>query len=81
VGGQNVHVAELSSAFARRGHRVSVYTRRDDPDLADTVETPQGYTDAVIAEQAPRQWNPAGMLTPGDLADHPRRAAFQDGLT
>jgi glycosyltransferase involved in cell wall biosynthesis len=44
AGGQNVHVAELSAALVRRGHDVSVYTRRDDPDLPDRVETPQGYT-------------------------------------
>jgi D-inositol-3-phosphate glycosyltransferase len=30
--GQNVHVAELSASIARRGHDVTVYTRRDDPD-------------------------------------------------
>jgi D-inositol-3-phosphate glycosyltransferase len=44
AGGQNVHVAELSAALARCGHQVSIYTRRDDPDLPDRVETPQGYT-------------------------------------
>ncbi|HKH53079.1 MAG TPA: glycosyltransferase [Mycobacterium sp.] len=44
AGGQNVHVAELSAALTRRGHTVTVYTRRDDPALADSVETPQGYT-------------------------------------
>lgn len=43
AGGQNVHVAELSSALARRGHDVMVYTRRDDPALAESVETPDGY--------------------------------------
>ncbi|MCW4385595.1 glycosyltransferase [Salinibacterium sp. SYSU T00001] len=37
AGGQNVHVAALSSALARRGHSVTVYTRRDDPALADRV--------------------------------------------
>ena len=31
AGGQNVHVAALSAALARRGHQVVVYTRRDDP--------------------------------------------------
>jgi D-inositol-3-phosphate glycosyltransferase len=44
AGGQNVHVAELSAALTRRGHRVTVYTRRDDPDLPERVETPQGYS-------------------------------------
>src|SRR5689334_7967422 len=44
AGGQNVHVAELSSAMTRRGHTVTVYTRRDDPTLPERVEMPQGYT-------------------------------------
>lgn len=44
AGGQNVHVAELSAALARRGHQVDVYTRRDDPKLPDRVVTAQGYT-------------------------------------
>lgn len=43
AGGQNVHVAELSAALARRGHDVVVYTRRDDPGLPDCVETEHGY--------------------------------------
>jgi len=43
AGERSTHVAELSAALARRGHRVTVYTRRDDPELPDTVETPQGY--------------------------------------
>ncbi|MGW0120319.1 glycosyltransferase [Streptomyces sp. NPDC003327] len=33
AGGQNVHVAQLAGALADRGHRVTVYTRRDDADL------------------------------------------------
>ncbi|MGV0741554.1 glycosyltransferase [Mycolicibacterium sp. XJ870] len=44
AGGQNVHVAALSAALARRGHRVAVYTRRDDPGLPERIETPDGYT-------------------------------------
>jgi D-inositol-3-phosphate glycosyltransferase len=44
AGGQNVHVAELSAALTRRGHQVTVYTRRDHPDLPERVETPHGYT-------------------------------------
>lgn len=44
AGGQNVHVAELSSALARRGHDVVVYTRRDDPGLPDCVDTEHGYS-------------------------------------
>lgn len=37
AGGQNVHVARLASALADRGHRVTVYTRRDARDLPDRV--------------------------------------------
>lgn len=44
AGGQNVHVAELSSALARRGHDVVVYTRRDDPRSPECIETGQGYS-------------------------------------
>ncbi|WP_101948604.1 glycosyltransferase [Mycobacterium sp. 3519A] len=44
AGGQNVHVAELSAALTRRGHTVTVYTRRDEPDLPERVDMPQGYT-------------------------------------
>jgi D-inositol-3-phosphate glycosyltransferase len=40
---QSVHVAQLSAALARRGHAVSVYTRRDDSELPEIVETRQGY--------------------------------------
>ncbi|MCT7660861.1 glycosyltransferase [Mycobacterium deserti] len=44
AGGQKVQVAEISAALARRGHLVTVYTRRDDPDLPERVDTPQGYS-------------------------------------
>ncbi|BBZ24092.1 glycosyl transferase [Mycolicibacter hiberniae] len=44
AGGQNVHVAELSAALARRGHDVEVYTRRDNPELRERVRTDRGYT-------------------------------------
>ncbi len=37
AGGQNVHVAALSEALARRGHLVTVYTRRDADDLPRRV--------------------------------------------
>lgn len=54
VGGQNVHVAELSAALARRGHHVEVYTRRDDPDLPERVDTEQGYTVIHVPSGPPR---------------------------
>jgi len=39
-----VHVAGLSTALARQGHQVTVYTRRDDRGLPERVETLEGYT-------------------------------------
>ena len=41
-GGQQTHVADLSIALAELGHEVRVYTRRDDPAVADEVTTPGG---------------------------------------
>src|SRR5215470_8811504 len=38
AGGQNLHVAELSTALAAAGHEVRVYTRRDSRKLPDIVE-------------------------------------------
>jgi D-inositol-3-phosphate glycosyltransferase len=43
AGGQNVHVARLAEALARRGHQVTVYTRRDSPYLPDVAHA-DGYT-------------------------------------
>jgi type III pantothenate kinase len=42
AGGQNVHVAALARALARRGAQVVVHTRRDDPALADRVSLGAG---------------------------------------
>ncbi|MDT0213864.1 glycosyltransferase [Rothia sp. ARF10] len=42
AGGQNVHVAALARELGRLGHEVDVYTRRDDPDLAERVELGPG---------------------------------------
>jgi glycogen synthase len=55
AGGQNVHVAELSATLARRGHDVEVYTRRDDPDLPERVETAHGYTVVHVPAGPPRR--------------------------
>jgi D-inositol-3-phosphate glycosyltransferase len=58
AGGQNVHVAALSAALARRGAEVVVHTRRDDPDLPARVEAAPGVTvehvDAGPAEPIPK---------------------------
>lgn len=64
AGGQNVHVAELSAALTRRGHTVTVYTRRDDPNLPERVEMPQGYT--VVHVPA----GPAECLPKDELLTH-----------
>jgi D-inositol-3-phosphate glycosyltransferase len=42
AGGQNVHVAALAEAMARRGAEVVVHTRRDDPGLAERVQLESG---------------------------------------
>ena len=42
AGGQNVHVAALASALADRGHRVTVFTRRDSRELPDRVPLRDG---------------------------------------
>jgi glycosyltransferase involved in cell wall biosynthesis len=46
AGGQNVHVAMLARALADRGHRVTVYTRRDDPSLPIRV----AFAPGVVVE-------------------------------
>ena len=37
AGGQNVHIASLAVELGRRGHEVTVYTRRDDARVPDRV--------------------------------------------
>ena len=49
AGGQNVHVAELAKALARRGHEVVVHTRRDDPHLPVRVPLAPG----VVVDHVP----------------------------
>jgi D-inositol-3-phosphate glycosyltransferase len=46
AGGQNVHVAMLARALADRGHRVTVYTRRDD----DAVPVRVPFAPGVVVE-------------------------------
>ncbi len=69
AGGQNVHVAELSAALGRRGHDVTVYTRRDDPDLPERVAfAPR--VEVVHVDAGPAVPIPKDELLPfmGDLA-------------
>jgi D-inositol-3-phosphate glycosyltransferase len=58
AGGQNVHVAALAAALARRGAEVVVHTRRDDPALPPRVEAAPGvaveHVDAGPAEPVPK---------------------------
>jgi glycosyltransferase involved in cell wall biosynthesis len=72
AGGQNVHVAALSTALARRGCEVVVHTRRDDPALAPRVRLAPGVTvDHVDA-------GPPAQLPKDELLPH--MAAFADEL-
>ncbi|MGM0928303.1 MAG: glycosyltransferase [Actinomycetota bacterium] len=70
AGGQNVHVAALSAALARRGHTVSVYTRRDDPLLPARVAMRPGV-EVVHINAGPPEPVPKDELLPfmGQLAD------------
>jgi len=65
AGGQNVHVACLAGALADRGHRVTVYTRRDAPDLPDRVRLREGvevhHVPAGPPEQLPKDELPPHM--------------------
>lgn len=70
AGGQNVHVAALSSSLAARGHHVTVYTRRDDPRLPAKVQVGPGLT-VVHVDAGPARHVPKDGLLPymGELAD------------
>ncbi|WP_413451746.1 glycosyltransferase [Georgenia phoenicis] len=63
AGGQNVHVAALATALARRGHDVAVYTRRDDPDLPEQVEMLPGVQ-VVHVPAGPARVLPKDQLLP-----------------
>jgi D-inositol-3-phosphate glycosyltransferase len=69
AGGQNVHVAALSEALARRGHSVTVYTRRDAEDLPARVKAAPGL-EVVHVDAGPPCHIPKDELLPfmGDLA-------------
>jgi glycosyltransferase involved in cell wall biosynthesis len=63
AGGQNVHVAALSEALVRRGHGVTVYTRRDAPDLPPRVRVGPGL-DVVHVDAGPARHIPKDELLP-----------------
>ncbi|MFJ6356936.1 glycosyltransferase [Pseudarthrobacter oxydans] len=70
AGGQNVHVAALSEALARRGHHVTVYTRRDATELPARVRVGHRL-EVVHVEAGPARHVPKDGLLPfmGELAD------------
>jgi D-inositol-3-phosphate glycosyltransferase len=67
AGGQNVHVAALACALARRGAEVVVHTRREDPDTPRRVALHPGVEVDLVgagpAERVPKDellpWMPA----------------------
>ncbi|WP_430780113.1 glycosyltransferase [Actinoplanes sp. G11-F43] len=63
AGGRNVQVADLSDALAALGHDVHVYTRREDPDVAEVVVTPSGVQVIHIAA-GPARPIPSDLLLP-----------------
>ncbi|MBN3929765.1 glycosyltransferase [Streptomyces verrucosisporus] len=71
-GGQNVYVAQLSKELARRGHQVTVHTRRDSPEPPDRVPLAPG----VIVEHVPA--GPPRPVPKDELLPH--MTAFGDHL-
>jgi D-inositol-3-phosphate glycosyltransferase len=63
AGGQNVHVAALSEALARRGHTVTVYTRRDATELPARVKVGRRL-DVVHVDAGPACHVPKDELLP-----------------
>jgi glycosyltransferase involved in cell wall biosynthesis len=61
AGGQNVHVAALAEGLARRGHDVTVFTRRDDESLPERVVVQPGY-DVVHVPAGPARVAPKDDL-------------------
>jgi D-inositol-3-phosphate glycosyltransferase len=79
AGGQNVHVAALSAALARRGAEVVVHTRRDDPDLPPRVDAGPGVTVEHV-DAGPAEPIPKDDLLPymDEFADRLRRSLTVD---
>ncbi|MDQ3643465.1 MAG: glycosyltransferase, partial [Actinomycetota bacterium] len=71
AGGQNVHVAALASELGRRGVEVTVYTRRQDAQVARRVRLAPG----VIVEHIPA--GPACVLPKDELLPHMGRFAAE----
>ncbi len=63
AGGQNVYVSELSSHLARRGYAIDVYTRHEDLDTPEIVETEAGVR-VVHLQAGPVMARPKDELWP-----------------
>jgi glycosyltransferase involved in cell wall biosynthesis len=61
LGGQNLHISALACELARRGHRVTIFTRKQDEKLPDRARLAPG----VLVEHVPG--GPAGRLPEGKL--------------
>lgn len=71
-GGQNVYVAEVARCLAEAGHRVDVFTRRDDPGLPAVVALPGGAR-CLHVDAGPPRFVPKESLLP-------HMPAFADAL-
>jgi D-inositol-3-phosphate glycosyltransferase len=72
AGGQNVHVAALAGALGRRGHTVTVYTRRESPSAAARTLLCRGVVVERVEAGPPRKIPKDGLL--------PHMAEFGDRL-
>jgi glycosyltransferase involved in cell wall biosynthesis len=85
-GGQNLHVADLSTALAELGHEVRVYTRRDAEDQPVTQSMGAGVS-VVQVPAGPAKYVPKDLLLPhmkefGDwVGDHWRGDNWQPDVT
>jgi glycosyltransferase involved in cell wall biosynthesis len=74
AGGQNVHVAELSSALAAAGHEVIVYTRGGTADPHQRIETDRGFAVQHVPAGPPGPLARDELLPHmGEFAEHLRR--------
>ena len=64
AGGQNVHVRELALALAGHGHEVTIWTRRDAPELPECVRLAPGVQLRHISA------GPARPLPKDELVEH-----------
>lgn len=72
AGGQNVYVDEVSRALGRMGHAVDIFTRRDAPDLPETLDWAPGVRIVHVSAGPPR------FLPKDDL--WPLMPAFRDEI-